>query len=294
MTKYKDEDFVGKRYGKLTVLEVIRKRIPCGELHRFAHCRCDCGKYKDVFIGQLIDGRTKSCGCIQRRYENDEDLIGKQFGRLTILNIFRDKDKNAKFAHCKCLCGKEKDIMIYDILREHTVSCGCYCRELIIKNSTTHGLKDHPLYGSWCNMIDRCENPNNPGYINYGGRGIKICKEWRNNAGKFVNWCLENGWGENLTIDRIDVNGNYEPSNCRFATRHIQSVNQRIRKDNPSGYKGIYQKKDSNSWISCIRVNKKQIHIGSFKSKREALEARNQFIIKNNLTEYKIQEWKGD
>ena len=294
--KYKDEDLIGKRFGKLTVLELFRKRIPCGELHRFAHCKCDCGNYKDVFIGSLLDGQTTSCGCTWKICE-DKDLIGKRFGKLTILEIVRKRNKNGhlqKIARCICDCGKEKDILIYDILKNKTMSCGCYNVETTIQCSTTHGLKGHPLYKVWCNIKGRCENPNVPGYVNYGGRGIKICEEWRNSAGEFINWCIDNGWRKDLSIDRINNDGNYEPSNCRFTGRHIQAVNQRLSSRNKSGYKGVYQAKNSNMWQSYIRVNRHQYHLGSFKSKLLALEARNRFIIENGLTEYKIQEWKGE
>lgn len=142
----------------------------------------------------------------------------------------------------------------------------------------------------------RCYNDKCNNYKNYGGRGIKICNEWLGNNGidKFIKWSVNNGWKKGLTIDRIDVNKNYSPDNCRWVDYHIQNTNKRKYKNNSTGYVGITKHSRSNGYRAKIGLHKKIIEIGSFKSKREALEARNQFIIENGLTEYKIQEWKGE
>lgn len=91
---------------------------------------------------------------------------------------------------------------------------------------TTHGDSRTKFYQRWCSMIQRCENPNIPCYVHYGGRGITVCDEWHDYA-TFKKWALENGFNESLTIDRIDVDGNYEPSNCRWVTRKVQESNKR-------------------------------------------------------------------
>lgn len=220
----------------------------------------------------------------------DEDLIGKRFGRLTVIYIF---NKNGdRYAHCKCICGDEKDIRIYDLTSNSTKSCGCYLRDHPV--NLIHNLHSHPLYNVLKTMRQRCYNENNEDYKHYGARGIKICREWKNHPKTFINWCVENGWKKGLSIDRIDINGDYSPKNCRFVNQHIQCVNQRLSTRNKSGYKGVSWYKSTKRWISYIRVNGKFYKFGYFKSKKEALEARNKFIIENGLTEYKIQEWKGD
>lgn len=161
------------------------------------------------------------------------DLVGKRIGRLTVIELAtKDKDGRARWL-CKCDCGNYK-IIRNSALGTNVVSCGCKKRETLESNAiqATHGKSRTRLYGVWGSMVDRCENPNAHEYENYGGRGIKVCDEWRNDYTKFEEWALANGYNEKATrkestLDRIDVNGNYEPSNCRFATMKTQSRNRR-------------------------------------------------------------------
>jgi hypothetical protein len=127
----------------------------------------------------------------------------------------------------------------------------------------------------------------------YGGRGIIVCDEW-GRAEVFVEWAIENGYKEGLQIDREDNDGNYDPSNCRFVIPRDNVMNRRIYKTNKSGYEGVRFRKNLSKWRAYIQVNRKQIHIGVFARLKQAVEARNNYIIKNNLTEYKIQEWRVD
>ena len=143
------------------------------------------------------------------------------------------------------------------------------------------------LYRIWQNMKSRCYNSNFHKYSIYGKRDIKVCQEWRDNYILFKKWALTHGYKENLTIDRIDVNGNYCPENCRWATAHQQCVNQRKRKDNKTGYVGVA--KIGNSYVAGIRFCKKQMWLGSFRTAEEACITRDKFIIDNGLKEYKIQ-----
>ena len=156
-----------------------------------------------------------------------------------------------------------------------------------------HNLRGTRIYFTWANMKARCYNKNTKFYKNYGGRGITVCVEWLEFI-KFHDWAMNNGYSENLTLDRIDNNKGYSPENCRFVERHIQLVNQRVRKENKSGYKGLWWNKNEKKWESYINIRKKKYHLGKFRNKKDALEARNNFIIKNNLTEYSIQEWRGE
>lgn len=147
----------------------------------------------------------------------------------------------------------------------------------------------HPLYSVYNDIKKRCENKNNKNYNDYGGRGITICKEWKENPRLFIEYCLENNWKKGLTIDRIDVNGNYCPENCRFVDWHIQAANQRLRKDNTSGYKGVCHLKINGKWNSVIHINKKRVYLGQYDTREEAVAVRNKYIKENNLKEYSIQ-----
>ncbi len=139
------------------------------------------------------------------------------------------------------------------------------------KKREYHGFSNTKIYKVWADMINRCENKNVKSYKNYGARGIKVCKEWRESFLAFYNY-MGNPINKNDTLDRIDVNGNYEPGNCRWTDRVTQSRNQRIPKTNTSGYKGVYR--CGKKWVAQIRFNKKTRHLGVFETIEEAIQAR--------------------
>jgi len=131
--------------------------------------------------------------------------------------------------------------------------------------------KIHPLYHAWRTMKDRCYNPNQGYYKNYGGRGIGMCKDWRRYPITFIEWALNNGWEKGLFLDRRDNDGNYSPDNCRFVTRQVSNCNKRkIQSNNTSGYRGIYWRKRNKKWIAQISINGRKKHLGCFDSKRLA------------------------
>jgi hypothetical protein len=218
------------------------------------------------------------------------EMIGKKFNKLTVIS-FSHIHKQKKMWLCLCECGNETLVSTSNLRNNGTKSCGCLRVIASRALHTKHGLREHELYSVWCDMKKRCYNVNSVSYKNYGYRGITVCDRWLNS---FKNFLIDMGERPaGMTLDRINVDGNYEPNNCRWTTTDIQNVNQRVRKNNTSGYKGVYKHIDK--WESTITVNKQTIHLGCYISKKSAVTVRNRYIIDNNLelSGYKIQEWQG-
>ena len=162
-----------------------------------------------------------------------KDKTGMRFGRLTVISRAGDRFANGKrliMWLCKCDCGNYKVIRSGNLKKgSSTRSCGCYKRECLEKRkvSYVHGMSKTRIYREWQGMKCRCYTKSNTSYKNYGGRGIEVCEDWLNDFAAFYEWAISNGYSDDLTLDRIDVNGNYEPDNCRWVSMIIQDNNKR-------------------------------------------------------------------
>jgi len=148
-------------------------------------------------------------------------LVGKTFGRLTVLQDSGKRRRNFVVWDCLCLCGNLALITTAELQSGKTKSCGCLRRENRKKHGDSWPRKR--LYRIWSHMFERCNGENYQFYYRYGGRGIKVCEEWKDYS-VFKAWALNNGYTDNLTIDRIDNDGNYEPSNCQWLTNRENAI----------------------------------------------------------------------
>lgn len=230
---------------------------------------------------------------------NKSNLIGQTFHRLTVVadaGYYQEPHGQRRLRwECICECGNTAIVTGKHLKSGNTKSCGCLQRESVIKMNYRHGLCGNPIHHLWNTMRRRCNDPNQKSHTRYKDRGIIVCDEWLNSFTAFYGWALSHGWKQGLQIDRIDNNGNYEPSNCRFVTSRENALNRVcIRSTNKSGYEGVSMDTESGKWRAGIMVKGKTKHLGRFQRTIDAAKARNVFIVKNELQhEYKIQCVQG-
>lgn len=155
------------------------------------------------------------------------DLTGKTFGYLTVINKEGSNNHKKVLWRCICVCGNETIVVGSSMTNGLTTSCGCKRDEAVREANKTHGLTETRLYSIWKNMKKRCYNKNNKDYKYYGGQGVTLCDYWKNEFINFYNWSINNGYKENLTIDRKDNYDNYNPLNCRWVTMREQNLNKK-------------------------------------------------------------------
>lgn len=190
-------------------------------------------------------------------------------------------------ANFQCHCGKIFNTAIVRVKNNRAKSCGCFKLNMFLNNITIHGLSDNPIYGVWKHMRQRTSCKNHVQYNNYGGRRIRVFPPWQVDFQLFYDYvsALPHFGEKGYSIDRIDNDGNYEPGNLRWTTRHIQNINRRTY--NSTGYHGVYQA-SINSWSFSVGDYKQN----GFYSLIDAINARNKFILDNNLIEYPLNIFK--
>lgn len=211
----KNDNIIGQKFGKLLVLEELPERTKAYK--KRYKCLCDCGNYHIVVGASLKNGLTKSCGKCKSTI-----TIGKKFGKLTVLEQSKLKRPNgATIYKCLCDCGNISYVDVYSLQNGNTKSCGC-----LTKSQGGKTTINKRLHHCWCDMKSRCYNKDNKAYNRYGGRGIKVYDEWLNDFQAFYDWSITNDYNDNLTLDRINVDGNYEPNNCRWVDWDTQRNNK--------------------------------------------------------------------
>lgn len=212
----KYNNLLGQKFGSLTVIEKTNSRAGNGSIKW--KCICDCWREAIAIGSDLVRGNRNSCGC------RGLDLTGQQFGEFTVVE-FAGKDRQKRLWRCRCSCGNEKILPTTKIINKRVKSCGC--------KRGIHNMTGTRFYGIWNAMKQRCNNPNNCEYKNYGGRGISYDPKWEDFLGfycdMYVDYSIHSEiHGETRTsIDRIDPNKNYCKENCTWATPLEQSNNQR-------------------------------------------------------------------
>lgn len=223
-------DIVGKTFNEITVLSYSHRDNSKGYVRHYYNCKCSCGKEFKCMRGQIINGKTKSCGHLNHIIK---DISGNKYGRLKVISLAYIK-KGRSYYNCICDCGKECIIARDALIRGRTKSCGCYSSEVHSKLRTTHGMSNTRLFRIWQHIKSRCLNPNEDHYNDYGGRGIFVCKEWLdsfenfyNDMGESYNKAAEIYGEENISINRINNDDGYYKENCEWSTRTEQQRNQR-------------------------------------------------------------------
>lgn len=268
---------IGQKFGKLTIIKELEPVTDnSGSKRRMVEVLCDCGNTTKKKLKYLKSGETISCSDCKEVFagysetgnsvfkvdakKDEMGLVGQKHGRLTITSVGYRMDKS-RMINTVCQCGSSLFVNKKALLKGHTTSCGCLNKEIIGSLNKTHGMSTTQTYITWHNMRQRCENPNNNNYNNYGGRGIAVCNSWSD----FNNFLADMGERpDNLTLERVDVNGDYSKDNCIWADDTTQSFNRRIHGNNTSGKSGVVWNKRLGKWSASISMNNNRIHLGYY------------------------------
>jgi hypothetical protein len=252
---------IGSTFNRWTVVSTpFEREFPSGSKALFVTCNCSCGTVgKAVRLSLLTSSASnasKSCGCIKTevaKQKREPPIVGSKFGRLEILEDLgqvQGKSRTYSKVLVICSCGSPSFPVSYSSIKQgKTISCGCYNKERIVETHKTHGMYKSKIYKVWMGIIDRIDNPNNKQFHDYGGRGISNL--WEDFEHFLVD--MQYGYFDGCEIDRIDVNGNYCTSNCRWVTKSVSTHNKRKSLNRTSIYMGVYLHNVNSAWIASLQ-----------------------------------------
>lgn len=244
-------EFIDLTERKFSLLTVIQLHCGGHGLHLEWECICECGNKRIVKGYKLTSGHTKSCGCLKRKSSRFIDLTGLSFNLLTVVSIHSRLNRKVKW-NCICKCGGTNIVQSSNLKNGAVKSCGCLGKTNL--NNTTHGLTNTRLYNIWDNMKGRCYRPSMECFKYYGAKGITICDEWMNDCNTFFVWAMNNGYREDLTIERKKNELGYTPDNCEWIPQEEQSRNRGVALGVD---KVIEIKKELFNGATCISLSKK-------------------------------------
>lgn len=281
-SQQKLKNLIGKKFGKLTVIERAESRItPKGQIKSVWKCLCDCGNEIEVLASNLVRGNTKSCGCSSAEYANKSkylDLTGEKFGKLTVLCRARMKDRNSYWL-CRCECGTEKEISMV-ALRHGQKSCGCTAyesaKDRVIGNQYTVDENNiiHVILRNGEEML--CDAKDWDKLKEYTWRKNKLGYASASICGKQKRFhVVVMGKKSGYVVDHIDQNKlNNQRNNLRFLTKTGNAINSKLSKNNTSGVKGVHKDRNGKRWVASLMLEGKNIYLGTYDTIEEAAEAR--------------------
>ena len=231
----------------------------------------------DNFIYKGYDVMAKQKSNQSKKKKQLKDFIGMRFGRLLVVEEgprhITPKNASLRSFACLCDCGNTANVFGCNLMQGNSKSCGCLKNENTKMLNLKHGLTNSRIYKVWANMKSRCYDKNNIGYAGYGGRRIIVHKAWKEFI-PFYDWAISHGYSDDKFIDRKNVNGNYEPENCRFVSNGLSHRNTRtLRRNNSTGYRGVNFNIQKQKYEARIMYNKKCKYLGGFADPISAAKA---------------------